>query len=265
MSYKFDFNRRLPSSSEIEKLQDFDTVLESYESQSRGTGSFRWWILGISFIVSLLLIVSWLYNTPSTETATSTDTQVVSTEGQLPATDTFPDTLTQVKAVNEPGTLDASQVVNSEKSEQSIPIVERDHSANNESENVVQPGDTPADNAAVRQEQPAPNQEYIPARFPYGIDSLNSYITNNMIYPDTTITEGVVKVRFRVRSDSTIVALGIEEGVSEEFDWEAFRLVSEMPKWAPATANGIRVNSEVIIPIRFKRTEIKSDSSAYEN
>lgn len=41
------------------------------------------------------------------------------------------------------------------------------------------------------------------------------------------------------------------KGLCESCDKEALRLVKQMPKWIPATQEGVPVKMKMIIPIKF--------------
>lgn len=89
------------------------------------------------------------------------------------------------------------------------------------------------------------------AKFPGGTDSLTLWISKNLRYPTDIDVEGKVYVSFVVHSDGTITSIKILKGIGAEYDKEAIRLISTMPKWIPAQLGGREVNSIVRLPIVF--------------
>lgn len=92
------------------------------------------------------------------------------------------------------------------------------------------------------------------AEFPGGTESLSSFFSANVRYPDTKIG-GKCYVRFTVMEDGSIRDIKITRGVPNcpECDIEAIRLISIMPKWKPAKIDNKNVNSLFDLPINFKQ------------
>ncbi|MCR9171741.1 MAG: TonB family protein [bacterium] len=105
----------------------------------------------------------------------------------------------------------------------------------------------------------APKQEIIDfpdveASFPGGAAALQSYIVNNIQYPETSIDmdeQGKVYLSFVVGSDGSISQVKVERGVSKDLDREAKRVVRSMPKWIPGEAGGKKVATRCRLPIVF--------------
>ena len=96
-----------------------------------------------------------------------------------------------------------------------------------------------------------PDQE---AEFPGGMAAMKQFLADNIKYPEIAMEmgdQGKVFVEFVVEKDGSISQIKILRGVSKEIDREAKRVVSIMPKWAPAEAKGESVRARCRIPINF--------------
>lgn len=94
----------------------------------------------------------------------------------------------------------------------------------------------------------------IPASFPGGEKALTSYINKNLKYPQPSISngiEGVVHVKFLVKTDGSLNDLSIVRLVDPDLEAEAIRLVKGMPAWNPATVSGSPVDSESSVQVTF--------------
>ena len=88
-----------------------------------------------------------------------------------------------------------------------------------------------------------------------GIQALMEYLQTNVSYPKNAMKrgeEGRVLVTFIVHRDGSIVDPVVIQSVSEELDAEAIRVILNMPKWKPATKNGVPVRVKYTLPINFK-------------
>ena len=98
----------------------------------------------------------------------------------------------------------------------------------------------------------------IPASFPGGEKALASYIDKNLKYPQPSISngiEGVVQVKFIVKTDCVLDKFSIVRLVDPDLEAEALRLVKGMPNWQPATVSGSPVESESEVQVVFTLPE----------
>lgn len=98
------------------------------------------------------------------------------------------------------------------------------------------------------------SDDIIRASFPGGEKALQEYIESNRKYPAAALNhgiEGIVNVRFIVKTDGSLEQLSIVRLVDPDLEAEAIRLVKEMPAWQPATSNGIATDSEENVKIAF--------------
>lgn len=96
--------------------------------------------------------------------------------------------------------------------------------------------------------------------FPGGSDSLQAFLSNNLIYPEKAKREhieGIVYVGFMVDRKGKIVNPKILSTVSEELDAEALRVVKMMPDWIPGSAGGSPVDVQYVLPLDFVAPPIK--------
>ena len=90
-------------------------------------------------------------------------------------------------------------------------------------------------------------------QFPGGNDSLLSYISKNLKWPNIDAdVQGKVIVRFVVNIDSSISDIEILRSLDPLFDAEAIRVIKTFPKFIPGKQNGKAVNCWYTIPITFK-------------
>lgn len=100
--------------------------------------------------------------------------------------------------------------------------------------------------------------ETVPS-FPGGQSSLESYINNNIEYPQEAIdnnAEGTVHVMFTIdengqvgnaKTTGAVIGYGLEE--------EAIKVVNGMSKWTPGMIKGKKVKSWYALPITYKLEE----------
>ena len=94
----------------------------------------------------------------------------------------------------------------------------------------------------------------IPASFPGGEKALATYLEKNLKYPQPSINngiEGVVQVKFVVKTDGALDNLKVVRLVDPDLESEAMRLVKGMPAWNPATVGGNPVDSESTVKVIF--------------
>lgn len=93
------------------------------------------------------------------------------------------------------------------------------------------------------------------ASFTGGDIALSEYLANNLKYPKKARKkkiEGTVVVNFVVTANGNIAGVRVVRSIGSGCDLEALRLVKAMPKWTPATKNGIPAMSTHSLPIKFK-------------
>ena len=87
---------------------------------------------------------------------------------------------------------------------------------------------------------------------PGGQKALFEYLANNVRYPDADIT-GRVIVQFLVQADGSITDIEVIRSLGyPEFDEEAVRVISEMPKWVWKHDPGDLAPMRFIVPVNFK-------------
>lgn len=98
----------------------------------------------------------------------------------------------------------------------------------------------------------------IPASYPGGEKAMKAYIDKNLKYPEPSINngiEGVVNVKFVVKTDGALDKLSIVRLVDPDLEAEAIRLVKGMPAWVPATVDGTPVESQGNVQVLFMLPE----------
>lgn len=90
--------------------------------------------------------------------------------------------------------------------------------------------------------------------FPGGTERLTAFIDSVRTYPTESAAlhiEGVVEVSFTVAPDGSHSGYRIVRPIDPYLEKEALRVASLMPKWIPATADGIPVEAEASIQVIF--------------
>ena len=92
-------------------------------------------------------------------------------------------------------------------------------------------------------------------QFPGGDVALKKYLSNNIIYPQVAMENGVqgrVIVQFVVTKNGTVGEVKVIRSVDRDLDKEADRLCKSLPKFIPGKMNGQAVNVWYTLPITFK-------------
>ena len=96
-------------------------------------------------------------------------------------------------------------------------------------------------------------QEVIWPSFPGGDDAMESWLSQNLKYPEVgkeNGIQGVVKVSFYVEEDGSITDVEIKQGINEELDKEAIRLVYSI-NWVPGRIDGRVMRLRKSISVNF--------------
>lgn len=91
-------------------------------------------------------------------------------------------------------------------------------------------------------------------KYPYGEKELAGFIAHNMRYPKDARQQGIegrVLCSFIVSADGSISNIEIVQGLHQELDTEAIRVLSLMSKWIPGERSGEKVNVKCLLPIDF--------------
>ncbi len=101
----------------------------------------------------------------------------------------------------------------------------------------------------------ASTQQIQMPQFPGGQDSLLKFISKNFNYPVETKNkksgERIIHVQLTIDEKGNVKKSKIIKGINSELDKEALRVVSLMPKWKPAFADGKPVEQKVNVPIKL--------------
>jgi TonB family protein len=97
-----------------------------------------------------------------------------------------------------------------------------------------------------------------------GNEALYQYIGNNLLYPKEAKEkgiEGIVYIEYIVEIDGSITNAKILKGIGTNCDQEALRVISGMPKWNPGQQKEKAVRTKMVLPIRFKLDDGKTNLS----
>ena len=101
--------------------------------------------------------------------------------------------------------------------------------------------------------------------FKGGIEKMYQYISDNFEYPEDAqkrSVNGKMEVEFTVEKSGDITYVGILKGLDYSIDEEVLRLLKAMPRWTPATKNGIPVRYKVSMPITIRASRNKNLKSS---
>lgn len=101
--------------------------------------------------------------------------------------------------------------------------------------------------------------------FKGGIEKMYKYISDNFEYPDEAkkrSVNGKMEVEFTVEKSGDITYVGILKGLDYSIDDEVLRLLKAMPRWTPATKNGVPVRYRVSMPITIRASRNKNQKSS---
>ena len=101
--------------------------------------------------------------------------------------------------------------------------------------------------------QPLTVVEQMP-EFLGGVEELSKFLKTNIHYPQLARedgTNGTVYVTFVVAKTGDIKDVKVLRGIGSDFDKEAIRVIKSMPRWTPGKQNGVAVNVQMNMPIKF--------------
>ena len=123
------------------------------------------------------------------------------------------------------------------------------------------------DSASTAAADSVPKEDVITQpEFKGGIEKMYEYISNNFRYPDEAkkrSVNGKMEVEFTVEKSGDITYVGILKGLDYSIDDEVLRLLKAMPRWTPATKNGVPVRYKVCMPITIRASR-RSQKSGLE-
>jgi protein TonB len=109
-------------------------------------------------------------------------------------------------------------------------------------------------NQAFSQEKVETQVDEMPVP-PGGVAGLTDYMIKNLKYPKQARKagiEGKVLVSFVVKSDGTVSAIEVTQGIGGGCDAEAVRMVENSGVWTPGKQGGKAVATQMVLPIQFK-------------
>ena len=91
--------------------------------------------------------------------------------------------------------------------------------------------------------------------FPGGMEGLLAFLLENIKYPrkaEKNEIEGQVICSFWILEDGSITDVRVAQSAHPILDKEALRVIKAMPKWNPATLNGVPKKIRYSLPINFR-------------
>ena len=90
--------------------------------------------------------------------------------------------------------------------------------------------------------------------YPGGAAELVKFINEHLEYPQQALADsaqGIVQVSFIVEKNGTPTEFEVLDEHHPALEAEAVRVLQLMPKWKPATQNGVKVRVEYVVPVKF--------------
>jgi protein TonB len=112
----------------------------------------------------------------------------------------------------------------------------------------------PDDGVMMDEDPPAMFVEEMP-EFPGGQDSLNAFLSREIVYPKVALENGIkgtVLVEFVVEKDGRVTNGKVKVPLFPDCDEEALRGVMSMPNWRPGKNMGKPVRCFYQVPITFR-------------
>lgn len=84
---------------------------------------------------------------------------------------------------------------------------------------------------------------------------LESWVYKYLKYPKSAVKNGIqgrVLVTFIIEKDGSVANVEVMEGVDDDLDAEALRVVSVSPKWIPGRIDGRKVRVRMTLPVEFR-------------
>lgn len=231
------------SKEEVESYMDFDAVLNEYNKTKATTGDSIYKRGLISLGVVILIGVTIYYFLPEEGSSISNNPTEVSELKEVAVTENAIEAKTETIISEKPTSrnpIAIQEIIPKKKREEVIP----------KTENKKQQA-TDETKEEVITEAPYVYVEAVPVE---GLSYLYAYFHESLTYPNELrkdSIEGVVLIRFSILKDSTVSNVEIVQSLGEKFDNEAIRVISNMPKWIPATVNSTPVSSKLSIPLTF--------------
>lgn len=94
--------------------------------------------------------------------------------------------------------------------------------------------------------------------FPGGFQKIRQIISDSLIYPKTALEDGVggkVVTRFAVDTLGNISDIKVTQGIREDIDKEAVRLIGLLNGWTPAIQGDKKVKVYFTLPLTFRPPE----------
>ncbi len=120
---------------------------------------------------------------------------------------------------------------------------------------------------AVEDNEIYESAEHMPT-YPGGVSALMEFIKSNMQYPEDALAEraeGIVQVSFVVEKDGSTTEFEVLDEHHPALEAEAVRVLQQMPKWTPATQDGVKVRVEYTVPVKFIAPEQKEETINQDN
>ena len=99
-----------------------------------------------------------------------------------------------------------------------------------------------------------------PPSYPGGDEARIKYLISSIKYPEEARkkgTQGTVYITFVVEPDGAVTNVKVLRGIGSGCDEEAYRVISEMPKWNPGKQKGKSVRVQYNMPIKFVLSDDK--------
>ena len=90
--------------------------------------------------------------------------------------------------------------------------------------------------------------------YPGGVAELSKFISERLVYPEAALADsaqGIVQVSFIVEKNGTPSEFEVLDEHHPALEAEAVRVLQQMPRWNPATQNGVKVRVEYVVPVKF--------------
>ena len=101
--------------------------------------------------------------------------------------------------------------------------------------------------------------------FKGGMEAFYEYIAQNFEYPEDAAkraVNGTMEVEFTIERSGDVSYVGILKGLDYSIDDVILRLLKAMPRWTPATRNGLPVRYKVSMPLNVRASRNRNMRSS---
>lgn len=231
--YKILYNRPEITPDEARELADFDELMVKHQSGA-GNNTHIWLVSGMVFIAILGLLYFGI-----SRNINEADAPEPISSNEAASIPKEPQNIDQSPGILEPQDNLVEKATEKESSISKSKVEPQSQDAH------------PPETVELKDE----TSGFVEASPVDGFPALYQYFDENLVYPPEILDEGVegnVIVKFVIDADGLPGNIIIEKSLHKTLDSAAIALIQQMPKWNPATIDGLAIPSTHRVPLFFQ-------------